>query len=177
MVLSSLVESFRRLPTTTPHQITKKARCFLLILLGTTLFCETGHEASIALLGPLCDLDRIATFDWGSTALAYLYYRLDTVCRGTVTMCGFWHFLHVRSFTLFIFLSLASFSLLILFFQIWGIEVGLIRGFSAISLDRSLPLMQRWGSSRLSSSRHDLQTYREQLNSLEWDLIRKNSYY
>ena len=38
------------------------------------------------------------------------------------------------------------------------------------SLDMSLPLMQRWGSSRLSSIRHDLQTYREQLNSLDWDI-------
>ena len=94
MLLSSLVESFRRLPTTT-RQITQKARCFLLILLGTTLFCETGHEVSIALLSPLCDLDRVATFDWSSAALAYLYYRLDTVCRGAVTMCGFWYVLHV----------------------------------------------------------------------------------
>ena len=63
VVLSSLVESFRHLPTTTPRQIVQKARCFLLILLGTTLFCETGHEVSIALLGPLRDLDRITTFD------------------------------------------------------------------------------------------------------------------
>ena len=63
VVLSSLVESFRRLPTTTPHQITQKARCFLIILLGTTQFCETGHEVSIALLGPLRDLDRVATFN------------------------------------------------------------------------------------------------------------------
>ena len=83
-VLFSLVESFRRLPTTTPHQITQKARCFLLILLGTTLFCETGHEVSIALLSPLCDLDRVAIFNWRSAALAYLYYRLDTVCRGAI---------------------------------------------------------------------------------------------
>ena len=88
-MMSSLVESFRRLPTTTPRQIVQKARCFLLILLGTTLLCETGHEVSIALLGPLRDLDRVTTFDWGSVTLAYLYYRLDTVCRGVVTMCGF----------------------------------------------------------------------------------------
>ena len=73
VVLSSLVESFRRLPTTTPRQIIQKARCFLLILLGTTLLCETGHEVNIALLGPHRDLDRVATFDWGSTVLAYLY--------------------------------------------------------------------------------------------------------
>ena len=63
MVLSSLVESFRRLPTTIPCQIIQKVRCFLLILLGTTLFCETGHEVSIALLGPLRDLGRVAIFD------------------------------------------------------------------------------------------------------------------
>ena len=63
VVLSSLVESFRRLPTTTSRQITQKARCFLLILLGTTLFCETGHKVSIALLDPLRDLGRVATFD------------------------------------------------------------------------------------------------------------------
>ena len=72
MVLSSLVESFRRLPTITPRQITQKARCFLLILFGTTLFCENGHEVNIALLGPLRDLDRVATFDWGSTVLIFI---------------------------------------------------------------------------------------------------------
>ena len=109
MVLSSLIESFRSLLTTTPRQITQKVRCFLLILLGTTLFCETGHEVSIALLGPLRDLDQVATFYWGSAALAYLYYRLDTVCRGTVMMCGFWHVLHVCFLILLGFLSLTSF--------------------------------------------------------------------
>ena len=101
IVLSSLVESFRRLGTTTPRHIAQKARCFLLILLGTTLFCETGHEVSIALLSPLRDLGQVSTFDWGSAVLAYPYYRLDTVCRGAVTMCGFWHVSHVRLFTLF----------------------------------------------------------------------------
>ena len=131
VVLSSLVESFRHLPTTTPHQIAQKARCFLLILLGTTLFCETGHEVSIALLGPLRDLDRVATFDWGSMALAYLYYRLDTVYKGAVTMCGLWHILHVRFFILFIFLSLASFSLLILLFSDLG-----YRGWTHLRLQR-----------------------------------------
>ena len=89
VVLSSLVESFKRLPTTTPRQIAQKARCFLLILLGTTLFCETGHEVSIALLSPFRDLGQVSTFDWGSATLSYLYYRLDNVCRGAVTMCGF----------------------------------------------------------------------------------------
>ena len=63
VVLSSLIESFRQLSTTTPRQITQKARCFLLILLVTTLFCETGHEVSITLLSPLRDLDPLATFD------------------------------------------------------------------------------------------------------------------
>ena len=47
------------------------------------------YEVSITLLGPLQDLSRVATFDWGSTALVYLYYRLNTVYRGAVTMCGF----------------------------------------------------------------------------------------
>ena len=101
MVHSSLVESFRRLSTTTPRQIAQKARCFLMILLGNTLFCETNHEISIALLSPLRYLDLVATFDWGSAALTYLYYRLDTVCRGAVTMCRFWHVLHVRFLILF----------------------------------------------------------------------------
>ena len=121
VVLSSLVESFKRLPTTTPRQIIQKARCFLLILLGTTLFCETGHEVSIALLSPLRDLDQVATFDWGSAALSYLYYRLDTVCRGAVTMCGFWHVLHVGSFHPFHhFHPLHHFLLLMYFFSDLG---------------------------------------------------------
>ena len=113
MVLSSLVQSFRRLATTTPRQIIQKARCFLLILLGTTLFCETSHEVSIALLDPFRDLGQVSTFDWGSTALAYLYYRLDTVCRGAVTMCGFWHVLHVCLFTLSNPFTIVSFPQLI----------------------------------------------------------------
>ena len=73
----------------------QEAKCFLLILLGTTLFCETGHKVSIALLGPLQDLSRVATFDWGFATLAYLYYRFDIVRRGAVTICGFWHVLCV----------------------------------------------------------------------------------
>ena len=63
---------------------------------STTLLCETGHEVSIALLGPLRDLDQVTTFNWGSIAIAYLYYRLDTVYRGVVIMFSFWHILHVR---------------------------------------------------------------------------------
>ena len=58
-----LFQGFKRLPTTTPRQIIQKARCFLLILLGTTILYETGHEVSIALLGPLQDLTRVTTFD------------------------------------------------------------------------------------------------------------------
>ena len=53
------------------------------------------YEVSITLLGQLLDLSRIATFDWDSTALVYLYYRLNIVYRGAVTMCGLWHILHV----------------------------------------------------------------------------------
>ena len=64
-------------------------------MLGTTLFCETGHAVSIALLDPLQDLSRVVTFDWGSTALVYLYYRLNTVFGCAVMMCSFWHVLHV----------------------------------------------------------------------------------
>ena len=94
---------------------------FFFILLGTTLFCETGHEVSIALLGPLHDLDRVTTFDWYSAALAYLYYRLDTVCRGTVMMCGFWLVLHVCFLILFRLLYLLHhFSLLIHFLSDLG---------------------------------------------------------
>ena len=53
------------------------------------------HEVSITLFSLLQDLSRVATFDWGSTALLYLYYRLNTVYRGAVMMCGFWDVLHV----------------------------------------------------------------------------------
>ena len=123
VMLSSFVKSFRRLPTTTPCQIIQKVRCFLLILLGTTLFCETGHEASIVLLGPFRDLDWVATFYWGSAALAYLYYRLDTVCKGTVMICGFWHVLYVCiSIPFSTFLSLTLFPFTYLFPFIYGVS-------------------------------------------------------
>ena len=44
------------------------------------------YVVSITLLGPLQDLSRVATFDWGSTALVYLYYRLNTIYKGAVMM-------------------------------------------------------------------------------------------
>ena len=87
IVLSSLVESFRRLPTTTPRQITQKARCLLLILLGTTLLCETGHEVSIVLLSPLRDLDRVAIFDWGSAIDLILSAEVLSRCVASGISC------------------------------------------------------------------------------------------
>ena len=79
----------------TPHQIDKVVRAFILYLLGTTLFYDAASSVDLVLLMALRDVDLIHTYDWGSAALAYLYWGIDEFVRGARQFCGFWHATHV----------------------------------------------------------------------------------
>ena len=84
-------------------------RSFLVYLLGTTLFAETASSLDLIFVIPLRDLDLVASFDWGSCALAYLNRSMKDTTRRARRLGGFWHAVLVYSLT---FLSL--FLLLIL---------------------------------------------------------------
>ena len=80
-------------------------------------------------------------------------------------MCDFWHVLYICFSIPFDFLLFCNLFLTL------PIGSGSLKlDYFKASLNMSLPLMQRWGSSHLSSIRHDLQTYLEHLNSLQWDI-------
>ena len=54
---------------------------FLLYLLGTTLFIDAASSLDLVFLMPLRDLDLIATYNYGSYALAYLFKSKDETVR------------------------------------------------------------------------------------------------
>ena len=66
-------------------------RSFLLYLLGTTLFADAASSLNLIFVMPLRDLDLVASYDWGSCALAYLYRSMDETVRRARRFCGFWH--------------------------------------------------------------------------------------
>ena len=76
-------------------------RSFLLYLLGTTLFADATNSLDLIFVMPLRDLDLVASYDWGSYALAYLYRGMDETVRKTRHFCGFWHVVLVCSLTFF----------------------------------------------------------------------------
>ena len=79
---------------------------FLLYLLGTTLFADAASSLDLAFVMPLRDLDLVATYDWGSCALAYLYRSMDETVRKARHFYGFWDAVLVRSLTFLLFASL-----------------------------------------------------------------------
>ena len=88
---------------TTGQEIDQVVRSFLLYLLGTTLFAEAVSSLDLIFVMPLRDLDLVASYDWGSCALAYLYRGMDETVRRAKRFCGFWHAVLVRSPSLFAF--------------------------------------------------------------------------
>ena len=93
---------------TTGHDMDQVVRAFLLYLLGTTLFVDTTSSLDLVFLIPLRDLDLIATYDWGSYALAYLYKSMDETMRRV----------RLRSLTCYIGTFFLSFSFILLSFKI-----------------------------------------------------------
>ena len=79
---------------------------FLLYLLGTTLFADAASSFDLVFVMPLRDLDLVASFDWGSCALAYLYRGMDETVRQAKRFCGFWHALLVHFLIILLFFLL-----------------------------------------------------------------------
>ena len=67
--------------TTTGQEIDQVVRSFLLYLLGTTLFADAASSLDLVFVMPLRDLNLVASYDWGSCALAYLYQSMDDAAR------------------------------------------------------------------------------------------------
>ena len=82
-------------------------RSFLLYLLGTTLFADATNSLDLVFVMTLRDLDLVASYDWGSCALAYLYRSMDETVRRARRFCGFWHAVLVGSPTLLLFVLLS----------------------------------------------------------------------
>ena len=81
-------------------------RSFLLYLLGTTLFADATSSLDLVFVMPLRNLDLVASYDWGSCALAYLYRGMDETVRRARRFCGFWHVVLVRSLIILLFFLL-----------------------------------------------------------------------
>ncbi|KAK9149205.1 hypothetical protein Scep_007962 [Stephania cephalantha] len=85
-----------------PVQCTTRA--FILYLLSCTLFTDkSGSRVSIALLKLLENLDDVAKYAWGATALAYLYRHLAAATRyevsqivGYLTLLEGWIYEHFK---------------------------------------------------------------------------------
>jgi hypothetical protein len=61
-------------------------RCFLLYLLGATLFTNKSTQyVDVIFLTYLQDLNVVNTWNWGASGLAYLYHYLD---KATKPNCG-----------------------------------------------------------------------------------------
>lgn len=88
---------------TTGREIDQVVRSFLVYLLGTTLFADAASSLDLVFLMPLRDLDLVATYDWGSCALAFLYKSMDETVRKARRFCGFWHAVLVCSLLSFLF--------------------------------------------------------------------------
>ena len=86
---------------TTGQEIYQVVRSFLLYLLGTTLFADAASSLDLIFVMPLRDLDLVASFDWKSYTLAYLYRSMDDTVRRARRFCGFWHAVLVCSLTFF----------------------------------------------------------------------------
>ena len=65
-----------------------------------TIFYDAASSMDLVVLMALRDVDLIHTYDWGSDALAYLYWGMDEFVRGAHRFCGFWHAIHVCFLTL-----------------------------------------------------------------------------
>ena len=76
---------------TTGRQIDQLVRSFLLHLLGTTLFADAASSLDLVFVMPLRDLDLVSSFDWGSCALAALYWGMDDTVHRARRFCWFWH--------------------------------------------------------------------------------------
>lgn len=105
--LSKLVEQFQNVSDDwTDRAIRRAARCYLLFLIGSTLFADKSKtHVHISLLNPLKNLGNISNYSWGSATLAFLYRQLGLATRsGVKQIAGFlclleaWIFEHFPCF-------------------------------------------------------------------------------
>ncbi|XP_058189305.1 protein MAIN-LIKE 1-like [Rhododendron vialii] len=67
------------------------ARCFLLYMLGASLFPNRRNRVRISLLPALRDVGEIARFDWGGAALGTCYAFMGSLSRWAgVSLGGYW---------------------------------------------------------------------------------------
>lgn len=64
------------------------ARAFILYLVGTTLYANSGGTISVAFVPILARLSELPGMDWGTPALGFLYKGLDGCCRNGSTFQG-----------------------------------------------------------------------------------------
>ncbi|KAI8551106.1 hypothetical protein RHMOL_Rhmol06G0159300 [Rhododendron molle] len=76
-----------RLPTDRVEE-EQMARCFLLYLLGASLFPNRRNRVHLSLLPALRDVGEIARFDWGGAALGTCYAFMGSLSRGAGVSLG-----------------------------------------------------------------------------------------
>jgi hypothetical protein len=75
------------------------ARCFLLYLLGASLFPNRRNRVHLSLLPALRDVGEVARFDWGGAALGTCYAFMGSLSRGAgVSLGGYWRVWEVHLF-------------------------------------------------------------------------------
>ena len=147
-------------------------RCFVLYLLGCTLFSDGSNTVSLSLLRSVENVAQIHTYNWGAAALAYLYHSLDRVSYFQI------HRVYGYSEALEVILLFSFFSSFFVFFvvhvlpltlQDWAYELGLLLGPRPYPLS-VYPRLHRWVEAQHEAI-HDLATHRAYLNSLTWNQV------
>lgn len=90
-----------------PAQIKCAAKAYLLFLLGYTIFVNKSSAwVPVVYLKLLINLWEVQEYEWGATALAYLYHQLGSVSRvdvkhmaGYITLLKGWIYKHFPHFT------------------------------------------------------------------------------
>ena len=82
---TDLKADFMHRPQGTAKDCLRIARAFLLFLVeGVYLFANNEQMVSLRWLAFFQDFERAGATNWGSICLAYLYFSLDTLSRGTL---------------------------------------------------------------------------------------------
>ncbi|XP_031382731.1 protein MAINTENANCE OF MERISTEMS-like isoform X1 [Punica granatum] len=159
-------------PCETEEQIDQYTRCFLLYMIGMSIF-TINHDrtADMCFLSPLRDVDNISRFDWGGAALSTLYANLDGFSRGVRRgFGGLYRVLEKKN--------------ALLHLQIWAYELRLIKAPKVNPSDddeavgeysTELPAGRRWIGKRFSAeSSPKIHPHRLRLDSLEFHMINTN---
>ncbi|GMP47320.1 hypothetical protein CsSME_00015109 [Camellia sinensis var. sinensis] len=72
----------------TQEAVERYARCFLMFLLGATIFANRANTVPLCLLSALVDVTQILRYDWGGAALATLYGYMSSSSRCSGQLLG-----------------------------------------------------------------------------------------